>query len=175
MNLEDARSFCKLSHHGQTRWDGSPYFEHPFRVADRTAELLAELRLPASGRPSDDEILAAALLHDVIEDCGCDYEDISGRFGTAVADMVASLSDDKRLPEVRRLEQYRAALRAAPPWVQLVKLADIIDNAAGMATAPSAGRRSRWARKSLLVLDDITSVTHLAAGQFLRRELEAVR
>lgn len=177
-NLADARAFCKHCHAGQTRWDGSPYHVHPERVADRVRGLLAEAFPHADdpsgtgGAPADEPVLIAALLHDVLEDCRVDYEDIAGRFGGEVADMVAALSDDKRLPEARRAAEYRAALRSAPRRVQLIKLADLLDNAADLAGCADAARRRRWAAKALDLLDALPAVAGLPSAAGLRAELE---
>ena len=72
--LVDAYRFADEAHDGQTRLSGEPYIEHPLR----TAMFLADLRL-------DPNTLAAALLHDVMEDCEVPYEDLENRFGGEVA------------------------------------------------------------------------------------------
>ncbi|HLH81569.1 MAG TPA: bifunctional (p)ppGpp synthetase/guanosine-3',5'-bis(diphosphate) 3'-pyrophosphohydrolase [Chthonomonas sp.] len=72
-----AYAFAAEKHCGQTRSDGSPYITHPLAVT----AILAELEM-------DETTLAAALLHDVIEDCGVPLEEIQSRFGPAVAQLV---------------------------------------------------------------------------------------
>src|SRR5205823_13691949 len=56
----------------------------------------------------DPKVLAAAVLHDTIEDTTTDYDDLAERFGKDVADWVASLTKDMRRPEDEREEEYRA-------------------------------------------------------------------
>jgi (p)ppGpp synthase/HD superfamily hydrolase len=77
----------------------------------------------------DDEIVAAGALHDVIEDCGVTYEDLSAKFGTRVADLVRDVSEtDKSLSWAERKRRYieHFALKA---WdAQAISLADKIDN-----------------------------------------------
>ena len=173
LNLEDARQFCKVQHEGQTRRDGSPYHLHPFRVCDHARLILQELALPPVGRPADVEILAAALLHDTIEDCGCDYEDIADRFGPRVADMVAVLSDDKRLPEKLRLEEYRRSLRTAPAWVEAIKLADLVDNATDLANADDPVWKAKWIAKANATFRELGAIQHLPYARKFHLLIEA--
>jgi len=75
--VEDAYNFAFKAHEGQVRKSGEPYVEHPLE----TALILAELQLDASA-------LAAALLHDVPENCGIPVSEIEARFGPEVAKLV---------------------------------------------------------------------------------------
>src|SRR5688500_19144302 len=89
-----AASFAARFHQGQLRKDGTtPYIAHPFRVAMTVRDVFGV----------DDPIaLAAALLHDVIEDTTADYDDLEREFGAEVARVVAALTKDMRLPEAAR-------------------------------------------------------------------------
>lgn len=118
--LLNAISFAARAHHGQFRNDAkTPYVSHPFRVFTVLSRVFGV---------DDQETLAAAVLHDTIEDTTTDHDDLSEKFGRRVADFVAALSKDKRLPEETREEAYHQALAAAPTEVQLCKLADVYDN-----------------------------------------------
>jgi len=75
--LEDAYHFAAEKHQGQVRKSGEPYLEHPLQ----TALILAELQLDVSS-------LAAALLHDIPEDCGLPVSGIEARFGSEIAKLV---------------------------------------------------------------------------------------
>ncbi len=75
--VKDAYDYAMKAHEGQTRKSGEPYLEHPLQVA----LTLAELQL-------DTSTIAAALLHDVLENCGIPVSDIEDRFGTEVAKLV---------------------------------------------------------------------------------------
>jgi (p)ppGpp synthase/HD superfamily hydrolase len=117
-----AASFAARAHQHQVRKDGAtPYFAHVARVA-----LIVATRFGID----DEEILAAAYLHDTIEDCDTDYEDILDRFGEVVATYVAALTKDMRMPEAERELAYDAQLAAAPWQARLLKLADVMDNLA---------------------------------------------
>jgi GTP pyrophosphokinase len=75
--VEEAYKFAQKAHQGQMRKSGEPYFEHPLQ----TALILAELQLDTSA-------LAAALLHDVPENCGIEISEIEAKFGPEVAKLV---------------------------------------------------------------------------------------
>ena len=88
----EAASMAARAHRDHTRSDEkrTPYFSHPVRVA---------LTLAVKFGCTDDKVLAAALLHDVLEDTRVDYDDLLQRFDKDVADLVAALSKDNRLVE----------------------------------------------------------------------------
>ncbi len=75
--IREAYEFARAAHDGQARLSGEPYITHPLA----TALILADLSLDAS-------TLAAALLHDVIEDCDVPREDLVAKFGEEVAALV---------------------------------------------------------------------------------------
>ena len=75
--IDRAYSFAAQAHDGQVRRSGEPFIEHPYQ----TALYLADLRLDANA-------LAAALLHDVVEDCDVCLEEIETEFGREIAGMV---------------------------------------------------------------------------------------
>jgi guanosine-3',5'-bis(diphosphate) 3'-pyrophosphohydrolase len=131
--LAEAISFAARAHQGHLRKDGrTPYMAHPMRVM---------MILAAEFGVEDRETLAAAVLHDTIEDTRTDHDDLSEQFGPRVADWVAALSKDTRLAEAEREREYLAALAAAPIEVKLCKLGDIYDNLSDCATLEAKGRR----------------------------------
>ncbi len=117
------RAAAKLAsrmHRHQLRRDGTtPYIAHPMRVV---------LTLVRIFRQQDPVILAAALLHDVIEDTSGDYDDIAEHCSRDVADLVAALSKDPRIVEERREILYHDQLAAANWRVKLIKMSDVYDN-----------------------------------------------
>ncbi len=115
-----ATGMAARQHAGQLRKDGrTPYIAHPFRVTMIVRALFG----------CDDEIaLAAALLHDTIEDTGADFEDVAACIGTEGARIVAALSKDMRLPEDEREAAYDEDIRRACWKTKLIKLADAYDN-----------------------------------------------
>lgn len=117
---QKAASLAARFHTGQLRKDGrTPYVVHPFRVAMIVRDIF---------NVSDPVILAAALLHDVIEDTAADYDDVLEECGREVAEIVAAMTKDMRLPESEREPAYDRQLQNASWKARLVKLADVYDN-----------------------------------------------
>jgi len=119
-DLLAADDFAARKHLHQLRRDGvTPYVEHP-RAVMRI--LRDEFHV------TDPRTLAAGLLHDTIEDTATDYDEIAGRFGRRVADLVAVLTKDKRLPEAKRERLYFAGLAKASLAARCCKVADSVHN-----------------------------------------------
>jgi guanosine-3',5'-bis(diphosphate) 3'-pyrophosphohydrolase len=115
-----AAAFAARRHKHQIRKDGqTPYVSHVFRVCLVVRHVFGF---------DDPRMLAAALLHDTIEDTATDYDDVADEFGTTVADWVAALTKEMRLPDEERETKYVSVLAAAPWQVKACKLADIYDN-----------------------------------------------
>jgi len=115
-----ALSLATKAHTHQWRKDGvTPYISHPVRVC---------LALSQIFEVKDPDILAAALLHDVIEDTDTDYDDVTDACGKDVADLVAALSKDTRVEHDRREELYREQLASASWKARIIKIADLHEN-----------------------------------------------
>jgi len=140
-----AISFAARKHAKQLRKDEvTPYIAHPMRVLTI---------LTTAFQIDDPEVLAAAVLHDTIEDTLTDRDELTELFGPRVAEMVAQLSKDKRMGEEEREEQYYRLLAEAPIEVKLCKLADLYDNLVDAAALPPSLRGKTIARaQSLLEL-----------------------
>ncbi len=124
---QDAAALAARAHRDQLRRDGrTPYFSHPVRVT---------LTVAAVFGCSEPTVLAAALLHDTLEDTRVDYDDLLKNFGREVAEIVSCLSKDKRMIETEREAEYDRRLAAGPWQARLIKLADVYDNLADSASA----------------------------------------
>lgn len=142
----EAAAFAARAHRHQFRKDReTPYVSHVFRVC------LVVRHVFGFDEP---EMLAAALLHDTIEDTATDCDDIVERFGPVVAGWVAALTKDMRLPHEEREAEYVAALASAPWPVKVCKLGDIYDNLTDCASI-SAAHRQRTCAKSRTYLDAV--------------------
>jgi len=121
--IQKAWEFCVSHHEGQTRLSGDPYVVHPLEVA----EVLAEMKLDATA-------IAAALLHDAVEDTPATSEEISARFGDQVAHIVEGVTKIEKIQfanrEDRQAENVRKMLLAMVSDVRvvLIKLADRLHN-----------------------------------------------
>ncbi len=135
--VERAFHFSDSAHRGQFRKSGEPYITHPLAVAS----ILSQWRLDAQG-------LAAALLHDVMEDTTVTKGEIETSFGKPVADMVDGVSKLDQIEftsrEDAQAESFRKMLLAMAQDVRviLIKLADRLHNMRTLdAMAPSHRRR----------------------------------
>ena len=100
--ISDAFEFARECHEGQVRKTGDPYITHPVAVA----ELVANLDL-------DHVAIAAALLHDVQEDCAIPNEVLAGKFGPRVAKLVDGLTKLDKLPmNVATIDPSRGTMQA---------------------------------------------------------------
>ena len=142
---EEASAFASNAHAHQTRNDGTPYVSHCFRVA-MTVDIIFGF--------DNSEVLAAALLHDTIEDCNVDYDDILEQFGRNVADYVAVMTKDMRLEETIREIEYDKQLAEGPWQGRLIKLADVYDNFSDIQEDKRRGFVEKVQRVLLLTEND---------------------
>jgi len=146
--VESAYEFAAKAHEGQVRKNGEPYLTHPLS----TAVILAEMHLDA-------ESLAAALLHDVPEDCGVPLSEIEAKFGAQVAKLVDGVTKLNKLTRRARAgepgsdgqaENLRKMLLATAEdlRVVLIKLADRLHNMRTLGALP-LDRRHAIAEETL--------------------------
>ncbi len=127
--LTQAVQMARDAHQDQTRASGEPYYLHALAVA----EILDELKL-------DHETLAAAMLHDVVEDTEVTLEDVQSQFGDVIAHLVDGVTKMERIGEFQEValgaqdhsqaESLRKLLLAMAEDVRvvLIKLADRLHN-----------------------------------------------
>ena len=147
--VKESLEFATTAHRGQRRMSGEPFIEHPIA----TATLLAELKMDAT-------TIAAALMHDVIEDCGVELGTLEREFGFDVARLVDGVTKLKRIDKIagiRRTEpdEARAAstrkmlvAMAEDIRVVMIKLADRLHNMRTLSHLPQV-RRERIAQETL--------------------------
>lgn len=127
----NAAAFAARKHSTQRRKDraASPYINHPLALAATLAN---------EGGVTDPDVIAAALLHDTVEDTDTTPAEIEAAFGARVAAIVAEVTDDKALPkaERKRLQVVKAPGKSTE--AKLVKLADKICNLRDIASDPPA-------------------------------------
>ena len=131
-----ALDFAADRHRNQRRKDmgQTPYVNHLITVADLIANV---------GGESEPAVLAAAVLHDAVEDAGVTNAEVAERFGADVALLVAEVTDDKSLAKD---ERKRRQIEHAPhlsPRAKLIKLADKIANVTDVIERPPV----TWSRR----------------------------
>jgi (p)ppGpp synthase/HD superfamily hydrolase len=130
---------------GQRRkYTGEPYIVHPAEVA----------RIVAGVPGSTPEMVAAAWLHDVVEDTGCTFTDIHMAFGIDIATLVGWLTDVSRPDQGNRAYRKavdRAHTAEAPAEAQTIKLADLISNSRSIMAHDPEFARTYLEEKRLLL------------------------
>ena len=116
-----AQKFAFEAHKDQKRkYTGEPYFNHCEEVANIVSSVEHTV-----------EMIAAAYLHDTVEDCGILIEEIEQKFGTIVADLVRDLTDISQPEDGNRAARKaidREHTAKASPFAKTIKLADLISN-----------------------------------------------
>lgn len=126
-----ALQFAADKHRNQKRKDaaGTPYINHPIDVA---------LTLVEHGQIDDREMIAAALLHDTIEDTQTTPDEIAALFGNAVAALVMECTDNKSLPKEERKRLQIVTAPHKSKRAKQLKIADKISNIRSMGLTPPA-------------------------------------
>src|SRR5499427_5107940 len=161
--LEHSFAFAARAHESQQRRSGEPFIEHPFAVA----RILAELHL-------DEETLAAALLHDVVEDTGVETDQLKAEFGEEIAQLVDGVTKLTRIQfqsrEHAEAENYRKLIVAMAQDVRviLIKLADRLHN---LRTIEYLGKQKQI-QKSREALEVYAPLAHRLGIHALKWELE---
>ncbi|MDO8504981.1 MAG: HD domain-containing protein [bacterium] len=127
-----AFQFAQLKHKGQRRDEGSSYIIHPIRVGIILLEDIGTW---------DGDVVSAALLHDVVEDCRVRLYSIEKRFGNRVSHFVRALTRMRKKGETDAEKEIRKKekilmLADEPIEVRLIKCADILDNLRCAADVP---------------------------------------
>ena len=172
--VEDALNYASNAHQGQLRESGEPFIEHPIATALR----LADMRL-------DTTTIQAALLHDVMEDCGISFQQLESDFGIDVAKLVDGVTKLKRLdmisensamlkqiakPEATRAASLRKMLVAMADDVRvvLIKLSDRLHNMQTLQYLPTP-KQQRISRETL---DIYSPLAHRLGMSDIKWQLE---
>ena len=145
--VRKAQVYAQAAHAavGQRRkYSGDPYIVHPAEVA----------KIVAGVPGATPDMVAAAWLHDVVEDTGCTYTDIHMAFGADIAALVGWLTDVSQPQDGNRAHRKamdRAHTAEAPAEAQTIKLADLISNSRSIVAHDPAFARTYLAEKRLLL------------------------
>jgi len=161
--IHEAYALGQRMHLGQFRKTGEPYITHPLAVT----LILAEYGLDA-------DTLAAALLHDTVEDTEVTLEEVEAEFGPEVARMIDGVTKLDRIRFGTREEAQAATIRkmvvamAQDVRVLLIKLADRLHNLRTIAALPP-GKQERIGRETLEVY---APLAHRLGVQEIKHEME---
>jgi len=127
-----AAEFASRRHRDQRRKgdDGAPYINHPVSVASILA---------TAGSVEDPVVLAAALLHDTLEDTSTSAGELEALFGAGVRRLVEEVTDDKSLPPAERKELQVSRAGEYSTGARLIRIADKISNLRDVTAHPPRG------------------------------------
>ena len=158
--LDEVLEFARIAHGAQARkYTGEPYITHPIAVANLVETV-----------PHTQEMLAAALLHDVVEDTSVQLFEIEAKFGGEIAKLVEWLTDVNQHVGNRKARKAldRERLAKAPAEVQTIKLADLIHNTKSIEQH-DPGFWKVYKQEKIALLDVLTkgdrSLMHIAQQQ----------
>lgn len=132
-----AFDFAKLAHNGQLRDEGVPYISHPIRVANILMDEVAVMK---------GDMICAALLHDVIEDCDITLRELKNNFNDRIAQMVKTLSKDPSLENHKKV--YYETIVKSDDEVKLIKVCDRLDNLRSLRFSHNKTRIRRYIRET---------------------------
>lgn len=150
-----ALAFAADKHRNQRRKDAeaSPYINHPIALA----RILA-----VEGGVTDPATLAAAVLHDTIEDTDTTADELRQLFGNKIANIVLEVTDDKALPKAERKRLQIEHAQHLSERAKLVKLADKIANLRDVTGSPPADwpldRRQKYFDWAMQVIDGLRGI-----------------
>jgi (p)ppGpp synthase/HD superfamily hydrolase len=145
--VRKAQVYAQAAHAavGQRRkYSGEPYIVHPAEVA----------KIVAGVPGATPDMVAAAWLHDVVEDTGCTYTDIHMAFGADIAALVGWLTDVSQPQDGNRAHRKamdREHSARAPAEAQTIKLADLISNSRSIVKHDPAFARTYLEEKRMLL------------------------
>ncbi len=151
---------ASAAHAGQVRngSGGMPYIEHPVAVAARLDD-----------HGYGEEVLAAALLHDVVEDSETTVAELREEFGERVAELVAALSDDETIDDYRRRkDEHRARVRRVDGDAFAIYGADKLTNSSTLHA--TLGREGDSVRREFKVPLELKLEVWEEDAAMLRRE-----
>ena len=163
--IERAYRYADEKHKNQLRKSGEPYIIHPIAVA----EIVAEIGL-------DTDAIAAALLHDCLEDTDASFEEISRLFGETVAELVEGVTKLTRVQystmEEQQMENLRKMFMAMSKDIRviLIKIADRLHNTRTLQFQTPAKQIS----KSMETMEIYAPLAHRLGMQKIKWELEDI-
>lgn len=131
--VNEAFIFAFSIHNGQLRKDGKPYIVHPFSVANTLAK-----------NGASDELIAAGLLHDTIEDAHATPDELRKRFGDEVLRLVSFDTEDKTLPWEERKSATLSAVKTCDRQCAMLVCADKLSNIRDIASDLDKKGEAAW-------------------------------
>lgn len=172
-DVKQALQYATQAHAGQERAGGDPYITHPVRVANIVKQYKQSHNI--------DALIAAAYLHDTIEDTDTTHEALHDLFGGLVASLVQELTSD--LEQIKKIgkKHYLAQKMAhdMSSYGLVIKLADRLDNVKDISTAKTPEWRAKYKAETEHIMDyleqnRVLSGTHKKLIALIRAKINEV-
>ena len=157
--IKKAKKFAEKQHKGQYRkFDKEPYVNHPKRVANIVKQYKNSKEI--------NKLVAAALLHDTIEDTSTTEKQLRRKFGKLVSSLVKELSSDKEDMKAKGGKRKYLAHKTQnmSSWALVIKLADRLDNVSDFETA-SPEFVKNYRKQTNYILDELEKNRKLSDTQ----------
>jgi len=167
--ISEAEAFATKKHEGQMRkFEPQPYIVHPKRVAEIVRKFKQSHKI--------NELIAAALLHDTLEDTDTNEQELERLFGKLIASLVKQLGSDKEKIKEKGKKEYLAEKMSDPEqmdsWALVIKLADRLDNVSDLDYAKPEFAK-RYKEETNYILDAIEKKRKLSETQ--KKLIKAIR
>lgn len=162
-----AYDFAVKAHEGQKRIGGEDYFYHPLTVMLTLGKITKETN-----------VLAAGMLHDVIEDTGVSWEELNKEFNSEIANLVSELTineDEKN--KIGKRDYLARSLMDMSPKALLIKLADRLHNVSSLIYVEDKRFIEKYYKETIYILDRLIrplDATHLLLMSKIARSLRAI-
>ena len=157
LDLDRVLEYAKTKHGQQLRADGSPYIEHPIRVSKLAEQYKKSKNIKV--------IMAACLLHDVLEDTYTSYRELVDEFGEIVASLVMEVSSASFMPKLIGKQTYLAQkMRYMSSYALVIKLCDRLDNISDLKGLPVA-RIQKTYYDTIYLVDELEDKRRLTESQ----------
>ena len=162
--MRKALDFARLAHNGQKRDEGTPYITHPIRVANILMDEVSSMK---------SEMICAALLHDVIEDCNITMKELKNNFNDVIAHMVKLLTKDPSIENHKRV--YYENIMHASDQVRLLKVCDRLDNLRSLRFNSNKAKMRRYISETEKKYVSMAEVTNNYLFRELKQELTVIK
>jgi (p)ppGpp synthase/HD superfamily hydrolase len=143
-----ADEFAKEKHSGQIRKISKmPYIKHPEKVAEIIKKNKESHKI--------NELVAAALLHDTLEDTNTNEEELKNSFGKLITELVKELTTDKvEQKKFGKKEYLTNKMKNMSSWALVIKLADRLDNVTDLKEGDKDFKK-RYSKETKFILDNL--------------------
>ncbi|SRR6056297_997673 len=150
-----AKNFAEKKHEGQLRkFSKKPYIEHPIKVSEIIKENKKSHKI--------NELLAAAFLHDTLENTNTNEEELKKNFGKLITFLVKELTSEKEIQNKIGKKEYLAKkMKKLSSWALVIKLADRLDNVSDLNNC-SEKFRKKYSEETKFILAELNKKRKLS-------------